>query len=477
MLYTNKYSVKCLKKMFLLLPLQAIVLINFAQKPLKPLQNIAVNSQQTVAIKDNNSLDYKIISLKKGDTYNLKDKTIGYTLQIENKIGQDQIGQINVQVVNSKNNVLYKEILPILIKKKGKFSKQYVFDASSFSPGFYAVNMDIATNVYQNKIAYNFGYEVASQNAQKPNVISGLTAGTPLDFMNFWEQAKRELAAVPANYIVTPRQDLNQKGIDVYEVVYKSIDKATIYGWLTLPKEGNKNGVIYKMSDYLTELKPEFRKDNAVFCVNARGVGASNSNYNLSFDNFGIYNLANKNQYILKGVYMDCLRGLDFILQYAPQLKLNTNKIIATGSGLGAASAAAVAALAPKLRGVVFEGPTFTGIKDLLNFDNIANLSNWPTSMFKKFNSTNKFGTSVEAMQKTLEYFDPVNFAPYINCATLTGYSTNNTNSPIECMNSFLAKLKAKKNEKYVCKKCGNELDRAFYGFKEVWIKEMLNQP
>ena len=67
--------------------------------------------------------------------------------------------------------------------------------------------------------------------------------------------------------------------------------------------------------------------------INSRGTGSSNQNYNFAYDQLGVYNLKDRNRYVLKGVYMDALRGLDLIFQFAPSMKFDTKKVIATGSG------------------------------------------------------------------------------------------------------------------------------------------------
>lgn len=441
-----------------------------AQKPLKFSNTSAatttVNTTLYSFAKDKTSIIPTIESFDKDGIFDSKSNNIGYKLKLQNKIKEEQVGEIIMQISNNTGVALYKEILPFRIKKRGNFEKRYVFAAGQLQPGFYVSSMSIATNKYADTISYNFGYEPSK-------IVSKIAA--PADFVSFWDNAKRELAGTKADFTITPRPDLSTKKNDAFEVEYKSIDKGIIYGWLTTPKNKRNNPVLYKISDYQGELKPEFRNDLAVLTINSRGTGSSNQNYNFAYDQLGVYNINDKNRYVLKGIYMDALRGLDLIFQFATSMKFDTKKVIAVGSGLGASSAAVLGALDSRLRGVILESPSFIGMRDMINFGEGMTTYSFPASMYKNYYSNQK--VSKESVIKTLEYFDPIYFAPYISCPILTGFSLHNTNTPAQCVYNFISQLRVAKKDKYECKDCGNSLDRGFYGFKETWIKERFGQP
>lgn len=456
----------------------------FSQKPLKYTQQETVTTSQATSTvpttlpaayipnmfvnynQDKTSITPKIKPFNSDGVFDSKSRRIGFALELLNNIKEEQTGEIIMQISNNTGGVLYREIFPFKIKKKARFEKDYIIANGQLQPGFYVSSLSIATNKYADTISYNFGFE--------PNkIVSKLTP--PRDLVSYWETAKRELAATPANFSVTPRPDLDNKNCNAYEVEYKSIDKATIYGWLTVPKRSGKNPVLYKISDYQSELAPEYRRDVAVLCINTRGTGSSTENYNFSYDQLGVYKLKDRNKYVLKGIYLDALRGLDFITQFSNQMKLDTRRIVVTGSGLGAAASAVLAAIDTRPQGIVLEGPSFIGMKDMLNASEAMPSMGFPAYMFKKFYTTQ--GVSKEAMLNTLAYFDPVYFAPYISGAVLTGFSLHNTNVPPQCVYAFVSQLRVSKKDSYECKDCGNSLNKGFYGFKETWLKERFGQP
>jgi cephalosporin-C deacetylase len=472
MVQLYKYSVLFNKLCAILLLTVILFQQAKAQKPLKYASQSAVAPTVTTnnyysVIKDKTSIFSTIKAFDKDGVYDTKSPNMGYTLKLENKLKEEQFGDIAMQISNNIGTVLYKEVYPFKIKKRGVFEKQYVFAKGQLQPGFYVCSMSISTNKYGDTIGYSFGYE--------PTKIVSKIAAAPSDFVNFWDAAKRELASTPPNYVLTPRSDLAKKGFDAYEVEFKSIAKAHIYGWLTVPKNNRNKPVLYKIADYMGELAPEFRRDVAVLSLNLRGTGSSTENYNFAYDQLGVYNLRDKNKYILKGMYMDALRGLDFIAQFSGSLKLDTRKILACGSGLGASAAAAIAAIDSRLKGIILEGPSFIGMRDMINFGEGMTSVSFPASMFKNYYTNQKI--SKESVIKTLEYFDPIYFAPYISCTALTGFSLHNTSVPAQCVYNFLGGLRVAKKDKYECKDCGNTLDNGFYGFKETWIKERFGQP
>lgn len=447
-----------------------------AQKPLRFTTNTAAQTTTTnnkpkvlynpqiTFVKDKSSIKQSVEGFSKDGVFTQKSKKIGYTLKLQNTIKEPQNGIITMQIVNANGMVLHKEDYPFSVSKKGIYEKNYVFDANQLQAGYYACNMQIVTERYADTALYNFAYEsdkIVYNNYKAPN-----------DLVNFWQQAQNELAATPANINITPRTDIKNKSCDVYEVEFNSTDKADIFGWLSVPKHGKGFPVLYKISDYMSELAPEYRDNMAVLCINTRGTGASNTNYNYDYNNLGLVGIKDKNKYILKGIYLDALRGIEVIKQYGNNLKLNTNKILVTGSGLGASATAVVAALTPNLAGAILDNPTFMDMRTLLSIND--GLS-FPANMFKRIYGNNN--SSKESLLNVLDYFDPVFFAPYINTPVLTGFGLKNNSAPAQSAYNFINQLRVAKKEKYICKTCNAGLDKGFYGLKETWIKEIFKQP
>ena len=464
MLKLYKYSSNNIKIWAYVMLMIAPFISNFAQKPLRfSGTNSNTNTGYTAVYKDKSSITSKIINLNKKGIFDRKDKFIGYTLRLYNNVREEQTGEISIQVSNNAGKLLYQDVAGFSMRKKGEFEKNYFFDASQLTPGYYTSKLSISSYRYADTLSYTFGFEPSES-------VTTTSIAAPRDFVNFWDQAKRDLSSTNPDFVVTPRPDLFKRNFTTYEVEYKSIDKAIIYGWLTVPENKSSHPLLYIISDYQSELIPEYRRDLAVLSINTRGTGSSNQNYNLGYDQLGVYNIRDKNRFYLKGVYLDGLRGLDLISQFASQLRIDTRKIVVQGAGLGASVAAYLGAVDSRVSGIVMEGPNFIGLKDNV----VNNNSGFPSNMF--LNYINQQRVSKDNIINTLDYFDPIYFAPYINNRLLVGYSLNSNNSPAQNVVNFYNQIRVKK-DKYECKNCGNTLNKGFYGFKETWLKERFGQP
>ena len=436
-----------------------------AQKPLKFSESTSSSSSSGYVnyYKDKSSITPKIYPLNKKGVFNRKDKFIGYTLRLENNLRQEHHGEIALKVYNQTGILLHQDVAGFNMRKKGEFEKNYFFDGHQMQPGYYTSTMMISSAQYADTISYTFAFE--------PSTATAFISNAPSDFVNFWDQAKRELYNTRPDIAIRPRPDLYKKHYNTFEIEFQSTDKAIIYGWLTVPANKSPHPVLYIISDYQGELIPEYRKDVAVLSINTRGTGPSNQNYNFSYDQLGLFNAADKNRSYLKGAYLDGLRGLEVIMQAANANYLDTRKIVVQGAGLGAGIAAYLGAMDTRVIGIVMEAPNFIGFSSLLN----SNSQGFPAYMYNSYIAQRK--STKENLLNNLEYFDPIYFAPYINSRVLVGYSLNNSNTPAQNVIQFINQLRIQKKDKYECKNCGNSLNNRFYGFKETWLKERFGQP
>lgn len=433
----------------------------------KPLQFSANNVAAPINIyQDKSSVKTSIKSIGRGTVYNTGDKHIGYTVRVINTLKEEQSGTIITQVANQNGALLYKDIHPFKLKKRNSYEKDYLFESTQLLPGYYISNVSVVTNKYADTFVHSFSYD--------PEKVY-IKNNPPRDLVNFWEQAKRDLSNTPANFSATPRPDLNNKFSDVYEIQYNSTDNTVIYGWLTVPKTGKRNAILYNISDYMSELKPEYRREVAVLSINTRGTGSSTTNYNYGYNELGLINIKDKNKYSLKGAVLDALRGIELVNTLAGKLGLNNNKIIIGGNGLGGSIAVILAALYPNLKGIFLDSPSFLDFRSTINFNEGLVSTTFPSSMFKAYYSNKKMPKDL--LLNTLDYFDAVHFAPYVSCAVLIGFGQKNINTPPIAVNNFFNQLRVSKKDKYICKECEVVMDKGFYGFKETWLKEKFGQP
>ncbi len=412
------------------------------------------------------TLGVNIRSFRANGIYGISDNRIGYYIKLRNNLSDNQRGTINLDIKNSYGLSIYHEDISVFTPPSSGFTKELTLENGKFKPGFYYVSMDINTNHFNQTFTNVFAVE--------PEKLPA-TPYRPNDFNGFWEDAKRELVNINPQYQVTRRGDLSTIAMDVFMVEFQSIGNAKIRGWLSVPKSRGKFAVIYKLPGYVSPAKPETKGNLAVFSVDARGIGGSADVQQLTFDNYLTTGLFNKQNYIYKAVFMDCLRGLDFIFTQS-DLKLDINKVIVKGEGQGAALAAIVAALdARKVKGLIMERPVLLDLRTVFAIGETQTVMPWPVNAFKNYLRTSK--TPIDNFFRNWDYFDALNFAPLVKCPVLMGTALKGISSPPQSVYNFYNQILGFKREMYVSPYTENNMEAAYYVLENNWIRETLRIP
>ena len=393
---------------------------------------------------------------------------VGFFLKLISNSSERQRGAVAIEIKNSTNGVVFHDNISIYLGSKGSFAKELDYGSLGLLAGIYTIYLNVNTNI--GTTINQFSFIVDPNNAQLKNY-------RPADFSTFWDDTKRDLYFVNPNYQVKKRSDLSSSRADVYSVEFQSLDNVTIRGYLTIP---NKRGIFPVMCifpDYVTELKPEFISNMAVFSVNVRGVGTSKDKVKADFSQYLNLDANNRRKFIYRGVYMDCIRSVDFISKYGGTLSLDTTKIILKGVGQGAGLCAVTAALSPKVKGIIMERPLFMDVRDIIANAETNKPVYWPASAMLEYCNGKNVGMTKDMLLKNWDYFDPVNFAPYIGCAVLYGFAYRSNMTPSICHFNFLAQLRVDSKDILMCTDCENEMDNKFYGFQGTWMNEVLDIP
>ena len=191
---------------------------------------------------------------------------VGFMLRLTSNSSERQRGTIAIEIKNVSNGVVFHENISIYIGSRSFFAKELDYGSIGLLPGIYTIYLNVTTNV--GTTVNHFSFTVDPVNTLIKNF-------RPPDFSTFWDDSKRDLYLVNPNYQVKKRIDLSTSRADVYAVEFQSLDNLTIRGFLTIPNKRGIFPVICIFPDYVTEVKPEFVSNMAVFSVNVRGVGTS----------------------------------------------------------------------------------------------------------------------------------------------------------------------------------------------------------
>ncbi|MCA6440725.1 MAG: acetylxylan esterase [Sediminibacterium sp.] len=392
------------------------------------------------------------------------DEKVGYDVRLKNNTGEKIRGTLKALVKNYKGEQVFNQEMGFTMDARRSFSTDLKLENNLTVPGFYQLMIAINAGRYNDTLYYGYGVD--------PEKIYS-NVNRPSDFDQFWEDAKRDLINIDPKFRVTRRGDQSTRDVDVFLVEFQSLDYQTIRGWLSVPKEKGKFKVMYELPGYLQDMRPDsLRKDMAVFRLNVRGHGNSKDNTNADFNTFNIINLNDKNKYIYRGVYMDALRGLEFIYRHE-HLKLDIKKVVVKGEGQGAVLAAVVSALDNRPQGCVLERPVYVDMRTLFFMAETQKVKPWPVLNFQAYINNPRNRLNKENLFRIWDYFDPVNFAPNIRCKVLFGHNMKNTVCPPQAAIALYNQIRIDNREIYMAPD-EEGMNYIYYSFENFWIKRIL---
>jgi len=343
----------------------------------------------------------------------LNDEKFSLLIEAKNQSKSDVDGNITFYLVNDFKDTIATWSEPEKISKNK--TKIIPVDKGKLLPGFYTLNIDFKSKLVNLSQSYNFGVE--------PEKIVSPT-DRPLDFDNFWMRAKRELAAVEPQFRLIHNDSLSTGKRDVYLVEMRSLGNVLIRGWYACPKTQGKFPAILHVQGYSSSQQMSWGypgDDMAVFVLNIRGHGNSKDNMNPGFPGYLQSNLKDKENYIYRGAYMDCIRAVDFLCS---REEVDSRYIVVAGGSQGGALSIATAALDNKRISLCIPAVPF-----LSDFRDYFKVAKWPVDEFANFEKSNKdFGW--KGIFETLSYFDIKNLAPWVKCPVFMSVGLKDTTCP-----------------------------------------------
>jgi len=390
---------------------------------------------------------------------------VRYRLQLHNNTKQQQNGRVLYQVTTDDGKKVTADSVQISLREGA--DKDIIVNISKRNTGFYRINFIVKLPEYDDTVRRVFGV-----NPEK--VTSQLHK--PKDFDAFWKQSKVELAQVPANYRVLERRDLSTQYKKVYSVEMHSFGDLVIRGWLVVPTDGNKFPVHYRVPGYVVSLQPNMDNDDFIaFDLNVRGNGNSKDVINIGTDNYSLINIENKDKYIYRGVYMDCLRGLDFLYSHS-NLGIDTSKIFVEGGSQGGSLALVTAALDKRVKLLTMQVPLYADIHDNFAISASYEQQVFPFKVFRKYQSQHA-GFSWEKFYSTFDYYDPQNFAPMVKCPVLMGIGLLDQFCPPRCSMALYNHISSA-NKEFVCvPNSTHEVNFNYFMFQNLWLREKFRMP
>lgn len=377
-------------------------------------------------------------------------------LRVTNSFSDSYSGTLKIQIQSDFKQIITTQNIDVKISKNS--SKQFSFLVKSLVPGFYKVLVTMENEIFSKEKVFYFAYEpekVLSQVDSKP------------DFQNYWERARKELDAVAPQYKIIKKDSLCTETKNVYLVEMRSLGNILIRGWYSVPKKPGKYAAILKVQGYSSFIKSDvlnYGDDFVSFALNIRGHGNSKDDVNPGFPGYLQYFINDKELYIYRGAFMDCIRAVDFLCSRA---EVDSSKIVVEGGSQGGALTFATAALDSKR--IKLSIPQIPFLSD---FPDYFKVGNWPGNEFKDLVENEK-KISWENVFYTLSYIDIKNLAPMIKAPMLMASSIGDEVCPPHI--NFAAYNNVRSPKEYVVfPNLGHDVSEDFGQYKLNWIRKKL---
>jgi cephalosporin-C deacetylase-like acetyl esterase len=383
--------------LFLLLLIAPFISHELAGQPAGQLVKVVLGMDRTDwTYKPGEKVKFNIMVLKDGNP--LSDVMVSY-----------EIGPEKMEPSVSKENV---------ILKKGTLT---VEGGTLKSPGFLRCVVRAVVDGKEYRGLATAGFDPL---AIRPTVKN------PDDFVEFWDQARNDLAGIPMDARMTLLPDRCTETVNVYHVNLQNFRLGSrFYGILCIPKKEGKYPALLRVpgagvrpygGDVSMAERGIITLEIGIHGIpvtmeplvyNSLGSGALNRYYT--------YNLDDKDRYYYKRVYMGCVRANDFLVSL-PQF--DGSNLAVTGGSQGGALSIITAGLDPRVKYLAAFYPALSDVTGYLE----GRAGGWP----HLFDRNNVDGNNTSAKLETCGYYDVVNFARQLTIPGLYSWGFNDETCP-----------------------------------------------
>jgi cephalosporin-C deacetylase len=413
-----------------------------------------------------------IMTPKKADGIFKGKKPVVYNVLVKNTHTDTQEGTISYTVKDAVKGVLWTEkIYDVRLSKKSSKHMQFVIPAPE-KPGMYNIDVIINTTSYEDTTRHSFAYEIDYINSP---------LNKPADFDAFWNDALQELAKINPAYQIIEAPDKATAEYKVYKVEMNSLENVKIFGWLTIPNtliRGKKFPVVVVYPGYQVMMRPLFFYDYIGLSLNVRGMDRQSVDYPIPADEQILtYHIQEKEKYIYRGIYMDAVRGIDFLFANE-HLGFDLDRITVLGGSQGASLALVVAGLKNKqINTCIADVPIYCDMHVNLEMEPQIKEEAFTFKYINLFlNQQSGQFTKAQFLQN-FSYFEVQNFIPKIKCTVLMATAFRDALAPAATVFCGFNKLNPKvrqKSEIYTFPELGHEIPDVHNLFKTIWLTEKL---
>ena len=394
--------------------------------------------------------------MEREDHLVLNEEPVLVNLQVENKMKQAVEGTMLVTAVTDFGDVVVD--IAKELKVRGGGTKQIPLELGRLSPGFYNISAMLDSENGNKRLDFAIG-------VRPEEIVSPLDRAD--DFVDYWMRARSELDAVDPQFKLIRQDKLCTETREIFLVEMRSLGNILIRGWYMKPVKEGVYPAILHVQGYSSTKVPQnlYQGDNMVsFALNIRGHGNSQDHVNPGFPGYLQYHVDDKELYVYRGAYMDCVRAVDFLFSRS---EVDTARVAVEGGSQGGALSFATAALDNERIDLCVPHVPF-----LSDFRDYFKVAAWPGGEFMQYFKEHP-EISEDEIYKNLSYIDIKNLAPWIKAPVLMSIGLMDPTCPPHINFAAYNQLKFQK-EYIVYPYAGHGLPGEYYNAMMDYIKRQF---
>ncbi|RPI45223.1 MAG: hypothetical protein EHM46_01940 [Bacteroidetes bacterium] len=323
-------------------------------------------------------------------------------LKIRNEMDRPLKGELEAVVVSDFGGEITRWSREMEIQKGGEQEVHLPF--GELAPGFYRVSVSLSLDRVRKETGFSIG-------VRPEEILSPLDR--PGDFREYWDRARKELAAVDPQFRLIRQDSLCTDTKEWFIVQMRSLDNVLIRGWYMRPVKEGVYPAILHVQGYSTFYLPGWMypgEDMVALGLNIRGHGFSRDDVDPGFPGYFLHHIDDRDRYVYRGAYMDCIRAVDFLCS---RREVDTTRIAVEGASQGGALSIAVAALDNRRISLCIPQVPF-----LSDFRDYFRITGWPAGEVREYLRQNPEVTE-ELVYGNLSYIDIKNLAPWVTAPVL----------------------------------------------------------